>query len=170
MLIWKSQHIAGKRNNYRIIHDNTEIAVVLSIQKHELSLSQDSSLQDGLCHRRCSEPSREGSPRDRQILQGRSWGSRTRETELGAPAGAVTPGRAAGAQSPAAAAHTAAWAQICWWDTCMSPLFIGMCLWPSCQAEHSLPPLHCCHSVHYLDSFFHAHTYITKQPSSLAVF
>lgn len=70
--------------------------------------------------------------------------------------------------APAAAKHTA---QVGWWGHFHAPLIY----W---AVSLTLPPgwaflassLHCCHSVYYLDLFFHTHTYITKQPSRLAVF
>lgn len=155
----------------------------LSIWQHDtVPLSKLQNLKDGLWHRIC--PNKRTKQRrapavspggkvykgHHQHLSERGAGSTSaRETKLGAPAGDCHQGRAAVAQNQFWP-HSCK-TQICWWGHFHVP-FIYWAVSLTLPSDWAFPAssLHCCHSAYYLDLFFHTDTYITKQPSRLAVF
>lgn len=96
-------------------------------------------------------------------------GPSARETELGAPAEDCQPGQGSSGTEPLLTLQLLNTQQpvhrFADGDTSMPPLFIGLCLTLPSGWAFPASSLCCCHSVYYLDLFFHTHTYITKQPS-----
>lgn len=103
-------------------------------------------------------------------------GPSAREAEPGAPAGNHQPGQGSSGTEPLLTLQLLNTQQqhvhqICWWGHFYAPFIywaVSLTLPPGWAFPAS--SLHCCHSVYYLDLFFHTHTYITKQPAGWQYF